>query len=402
MQRRVSALFAALLLTLLVRLAALLVLHNPVESDGLAYFTMADSAARGLPMVDNFGQVAFYSPGYALLLAPFFVLFGSGSAVALAVNLVLALVSAWLIFRIAERLGGTLAAFVAAAAYALWIPSAFAVTMLAKENLSIPLLLGFALALINLRDSPHPARWATGAGMAYGACLLAGASALLIIAGVGVVLIMRGWKQAAAPLLAFGIGSMLILGPWLIHTQRAMGTAALTTNSGFNLYLGNNPAATGSFVSIADTPMGPHWNDLRAALGEVESARVLGAAAQRYMVANPARTASLAATKLWLFWKPNAPDAADFKADAKIASARWVEVAQHILIVLGGLIGALLLWRRNPAVLIIASVILGFWAAHAATYNIVRYRDPVMPLMLILASLCLTNLWTNWQARRAG
>jgi hypothetical protein len=77
-------------------------------------------------------------------------------------------------------------------------------------------------------------------------------------------------------------------------------------------------------------------------------------------------------------------------------------VAQHILIVLGGLIGALALWRRNPAVLIIVSVILGFWAVHAATYNIVRYRDPVMPLMLVLASLYIANLWTNWQARRAG
>lgn len=42
----------------------------------------------------------------------------------------------------------------------------------------------------------------------------------------------------------------------------------MNTNGGFNLYLGNNPAATGFFVSIADTLKG----DLRGTNYEEQQA----------------------------------------------------------------------------------------------------------------------------------
>jgi hypothetical protein len=383
-------------LAIAVRVAAAWVLKQPLESDPLSYFTMARGLAERGVLVDNFGQHAFYSAGYPLLLAPFFVVLGSGVWVVLAVNMGLAAVSAWLVYRLAVMLSGDVwAGLLAAAVFALWFPGVWNASMVAKENLSTPLLIGLALCAVKIARGE---RGVLLAGVLWGAALVTGGSSLLLCAGVGVALVLR--RRVAAGLW-FVAGAAIVLAPWLYATDRMVGRPVLTTNAAFNLYLGNNPAATGRFVSIADTPMGKDWEATRVRLGEVANADRLQAAAVGWVKANPGRAAVLAVRKLGYFWEPNVPDAADFAGSRAVAAMRVFEVLQYLVIMVLGVLAFRSALVARDAKWVVGAMIVGFWVIHASAYVIARYRDPVVPLLIVMASVPVAD-WLQRRVRRGA
>lgn len=391
-----SALVGALLLVVSTRAAAIAVLDAPLRSDALSYFLMAKALSEGATMVDAYGQIAFFSPGYPLLLAPFFALLGPSVALAQAINLGLAAISGLLVHAVARTLGAPRwAATLAVLAFAVLLTSVSVSVSLGKENLTTPLLLAYVLLTLRLARGSGPAL-AAAAGAIFGALLLAGPSAILTLGAMGVALWSvarrKRWPAALIVGACFAAGCLVPLAPWLAHTDRHLGAPVLTTNGAFNLYLGNNPAADGRFVGIEQTPMGARWEELRATRGELGASEYLGARARAYMLANPGRTAGLAATKLVYFWLPNTPDAADRARDPMLSALRWLEVAQYLLVMLTGVLGLVLLIRRRRIEgMLLAATLSGFWLVHALTYVIPRYREPIMPLMLICAvmALCL-------------
>jgi hypothetical protein len=379
MMGRLSTFLLALMLA--VRVGAFIALPQPLVSDGLAYFTMAQHMAASEWPTDTYGQHAFYSIGYPLLLAPFFALFGASVEVAFAVNLGLALITGLLIAALARALTrAPLAPVLALAAYAVWLPGVWNGTMLARENLSTPLLLAVLLLALRLRTRPHLAGLT---GAVWACAVLAGSSALPLVAAPLLAL------RASRATLALIAGAALVFAPWGLATRAMLGTPTLSTNSGFNLYIGNNPAANGRFVSIAATPAGPEWQTLRATRGEMGATAELGRRAVDWALANPVRVAQLGVTKLALFWTPNLPDAQDFAASRLVSMIRLGEVAQYLLILaLAGF--GLASIAPAPRTILLAGA-GGFWLLHAAAYIIERYRDPVMPLLIVLAATGLAR-----------
>src|SRR3546814_19491140 len=109
-------------------------------SDWSSDVCSSDLLAERGELADMYGQKAFYSAGYPLLLAPFFKALGSSVGAAIAVNLLLCAVSIWLIYGLTLALSGNRGAgLIAAAVYALWFPGIWNATMPARENLSTPL-----------------------------------------------------------------------------------------------------------------------------------------------------------------------------------------------------------------------------------------------------------------------
>ena len=392
--RREAALIVWLvLLALALRVVAFLILDPVIESDGAAYLAIADSLWRtGVP-TDTFGQHGFYSIGYPLFLTPFVAILGKSGVASLVANLLLALASMALLWRLALTLMlPGWARILVIALYAVWLPGIWNATMIARENLSTPLLLGILLASLTILARRRGAT--VIAGTLCGAAMLAGGSALLL----GLAPLMAIWLAAngrrelivrSGAMLAGGV--LLVLGPWLLAMQLMTGSLALNTSSGFNFYLGHNPAATGSFVSIADTPAAPRWEGMRQTLGEAGASAELAREGRAFIAANPLRAIELAGIKLVGFWWPNIPDARDFAASPLIATLRLGEVAQYVfLLLLGGY--ALLTGRvaRDQRRVILA-LIAGFWVVHAAAYVMPRYRDPVMPVVMLLGVAALAR-----------
>lgn len=411
----ITARTAAVLLACLIvgaiglRVLVIVVLQTGIDADDpLSYFTMATSLVEDGRMVDQFGNRAFMSAGYPLLLAPFFALFGSRVPVALAVNMLLTGLSMWLVYRLALTLALSArreAGLFAAAIFAVWFAGVWNASTLAKENLATPLLLAIAWCAIVIARGHRPRLVALMAGVFWGASLITGGSALPLCLGVGVALIRlwRGEGRVAPAFtsgLCFLLGASVLLAPWLYATNAMVGRPVLTTNAPFNLYIGNNPAATGKFISITDTPLAEGWEDTRLALGEVRNGDRLQREALDWIAANPGRFAELTALRLAYFWQPNVPDADDFATSKAVSSIRVFEVLQYLLIVIGGLLAFRSRQVASDGTWVVAAMIVGFWLIHAVIYIIMRYRDPMMPLLMVMAAIPVTDWWRRIMERR--
>ncbi len=384
-----AALGVVLLLGIGARCVAMMVLKESLQSDSAAYFEMARTLLAPGAMHDTYGNAAFYSPGYPFALAAMFGIAGVKLGAALTLNLILATISTLLTYLLARRATGNgVLALIAAAGFAVLIPAVAGSALLLRENLSVPLLLGFTLAIVILLETRRPLLVAGVAGLLYGAGMLAGASVILTGGTVVVALLWRhrSWPGTSAAAFAFAAGTALMLGPWVLHVDHVLGRPALNTNGPFNLYVGNNPAANGRFVSMADTPLGAEWRVIRARDGELRATDYLGELAVAHMRAYPVQTGILALRKLALFWSPDFPDSTDQSRGAAITTLRWIDGLQHLLIVALGLLAVVQWRRRTKAERLILLVIAGFWAIHAAAYVMPRYRLPIMPLLLISAA----------------
>ncbi len=381
------ALALILLAALAVRLAAAQVMPmNLADADQASYYQMAQAALGPAPMRDIWGNVAFYSPGYPFVLAPFFAVFGATPIVVLSVNLLLGAVAILLLHALARRLAGGGVALLAALFFALLAQMVVACVGVTRENLSVPLLLCFALAVVALPDTRRPGVVGGLAGLAYGAGVLAGGSVLLTALAVPVALWRRHNRASAAgALAAFMLGAALVIGPWLWHTADLLGRPVLTTNAPFNLYVGNNPKATGHFVSMRDSPLGGQWRVMHRAMGELAATDMLGSMARDHIAANPGQTALLSAKKLALFWLPNTPEPGDGHG-AAMTLLRWGAAAQQMLLLLLAGLGCAG-WRRfGHGMQLVLAIAMLFWAVHAAAYVMPRYCLPAMPFVCLLAA----------------
>ena len=397
--RRYWLLGAILALTLVLRLSVWIIVGAVPESDSLAYFKMADGLANAQWPTDHNGLHAFYSIGYPLTLAPFFSVFGSSVGTAIGANLLMSLASALLIWKITLNLRlPAYACLFAALLHALWLPGMWNSAMLARENLSTPLLLLLIWLSLRLLNEGPKFTLLLGAGVTFGAAILAGGSALpLIVAPAIAIAVKAKWRfwPTFRPLAVIVAGTATLLAPWLMATHAMTGQAILNSNSGFNIYLGNNPAATGTFVSIADTPAAADWEHLLATKGEAPANAEMSRRAVTYMEEHPAKTLALAGKKLLLFWQPNIPDAADVAAAPLVSKIRQFEVAQYLLLVIVGLAGFVSLRLPVAQRCILGLPLLCFWALHGLVYIIIRYRDPIMPIMMVMAAVALTQALTE-------
>jgi 4-amino-4-deoxy-L-arabinose transferase-like glycosyltransferase len=395
---------------LVARAAAVLILDRPLVSDSAAYMEMARTIVAPGPMRDIYGNAALYSPGYPFFLSALFQLFGIDPWIARAGNLLLGGISillTWVLAR--EATGRSLVALLAAAGLAGLIPAIAGAAVLERENLSVPLLLLFLLLALKMLRSKYPGLLAAGTGAVFGCCLLAGVSILFtaLVFVAAVAWRREGATQMAGQLFLFAAACGLLLAPWLMHVDREVGRPMMSTNGGINLYVGNNPAASGYFVSIADTPVGPGWEQLRRRLGEASLSSYLQSLAIEHALSDPARTILLDLRKLAYFWLPDTPDASDEDHGTAVTAIRWLGALQHVAI-LALALTALVRWRRVPKeAWLLVLAIAAFWSIHGIVYVITRYRAPAMPLVLILAALPVADAfgrgrrgWRMPEARR--
>lgn len=384
------------LAVLLPRIVLMLIAPVQPESDALAYLNMAENLSVGAPMQDLWGQYAFYSAGYPLLIGTVFAVTGASLTVALAINLCLALASLALVILIVRQVGGgVLAQTLAGLGYALWIPAAYGCGIVQRENLSTPLLLATVAAAIAIAARRRRILSAALGGATFGFGMLTGASGALVglLFPAALLQLWRksGWSVAVPAGIVAALALAMTIGPWLAYTNAQLGTPVLNSNSGFNVYLGNNPAATGGYVGIERTPMGNEWHSYLAQRGEVAAAQGLQAKAMRWISEHPADAARLAVIKLGLFWRPNIPDSVDRASGGAIYALRWIDVAQFTCVLLLAVAGVVACRRANPAIGWLIAAIGLFWLLHAAAYVMPRYREPVMPMLLILAALALAR-----------
>ncbi|TVS10019.1 MAG: hypothetical protein EA424_26060 [Planctomycetaceae bacterium] len=410
-----KSILPALIVALLVRLAAGVWWQDRLPDDqrfgfpdSESYWVLADRIASGEPYALNPDRRVFRTPGYPVLLAPLFVvvdgqppvLWGRFLGAVLGTAAVAAAAAlAWVLFG---RQSGVVAAW-AAALY----PEAVAMsTFVLSEAPFVPLMLmQLLLATLAWRsDEPsRQSRWAGLAGLTAGAATLMRPSWLLFTPLALMVACLDSHQRRRA--LRIGVwmllGLTLAMSPWWIRNAWVTGHFVPTTlQVGESLYDGWNPQATGASDMQFVEEFRQRLRQEDAAPGVAERGfdrsfeqrldQRMRDAAWRWAAAHPMDAVRLAGVKflrIWNVW-PNEPSLANWRFGLLV-------LVGYVPLLVVGVYGA---WRWASAgwpYQLCFLPALYFTALHMIFVGSIRYRQPAMVALLVLAAGVVGTWWSR-------
>lgn len=337
---------------------------------------------------------AYMPPGYPAFLSGLLKLGGDSRTIQVVQNL-LFLAAVLMLGVLASRRRGWLAGALAAV-LALASPIWLLLPQRAySETLFVVLVaIGIWVALAGI--APPTFRFALLAGIAFGLAALVREMGLLLGGMLAVVVGAWAWRggrraRAAAIAATVLLGTVIPVLPWTARNYSVLGEIVpISTNGPINLYIGNNPEATGVYQWRLPLEGQAVWNRQdEGRSNELFTSGLAGREALAYMRANPGRTLALVPHKLWALWGPPVTLHAGFGVGAV---ARFGAAALWLASLALGVFG---LWRLRgePLAWFIAGACLIGTLVHGVTFGDPRFRAAHEFLMMLPAGFALAELW---------
>ena len=370
---------------------------DPIEKmrqkpgDEQYYFHSAENLIEHGEYTGTNGKKAYIPPGYPVYLAGNILAYGSERRPIQLTQNGLYLLSVLLLAWVVRRAYGMREALIAAG-WLLLNPVWFIVPQQAvSENVFIFLVV-LALSLFTaLAKKPQPV-WAFLMGLLFAASaltrevgLIYGLVAALALWRIGYRPKSKGSRWAVPSLAVAG----LVIGilPWTIRNAVVYKKIVpITTNSNINLYIGNNPRATGDFIWVLPGDGVKLWNTYAPnGANEIKVSEMAGREAMRYMKDNPDKVVALWPWKLAKVWLP--PEPGKWALD-KDSVFRWYRTMFWIATLILGLWGLLMI-RGTPLGWYLWGIILLTTAIHVITYSRIEHRSPLDFLLVIPVSVAI-------------
>ncbi len=236
--------------------------------------------AFGRAVADGAAPVIWRAPGYQSFVAAGLALGGGGAGGVRVLQALVSVATTWLVWRLARRRFGDGAAL-GAAAFTAFYPSSVAFShLLWAETLLTPFLVfGFDRLLVAGETGGRRAAAAAGAALGLAALVRSTALVLLVVSAAW-LLLRRGPRAAGATALLAATGA-LVIAPWAIFASAQAGRPVIVdTNSGWNLWSGNNPHVPRDLQGIWSVGLDPA-NGTAEALGASLRARGIDPAVAR-------------------------------------------------------------------------------------------------------------------------
>lgn len=398
---------------LILRIAAAFVWQQQISperfrfGDSDSYWVLAQAISAGEPY--QYGgpdAQVFRMPGYPLLLAAWFKLFGADPSV-LAVRMLSVLLgtgTVGMVYLFGAQLFGRDTGLMAAGLTAIYPGAIFTSVLILSEPAFCALMVLQLILLVSLSraDTKWALVFALLAGVVGGCATLVRPSWLLFTPAMAVLLLLviRGTNRKFLVVAVLLVAMCIPLAPWWVRNARLIGHFVPTTlQVGASLYDGLNPEAHGG----SDMEFVPGFQTAVAAekvapdddVFEYRLDQTMRQAAIDWARNHPRRVVQLAGIKflrLWNVW----PNAAEFGG--------WlprllVTISYGPLLILGfvGLwrfrhlgFGWMLLWL--PAAY--------FTALHVVFVSSLRYREPAMLTWIVLAAAVLVA-WKSGDPKRS-
>lgn len=388
-----GAILGLALVTRLLVLWSVIAQHSAVwlYSRGMEMGFLADSFlhGRGLasPFGGNTGPTAFIAPGYPLLVAGVFRVFGTYTAASavfiMLMQIAVSVVTGWLMMRLAEALFGARAAVITGVFWAVWPPLLWVPTIFWETSLSLCFLVCVLLFALHLRRGAGTSLWA-GSGVFCGIAALINMALLLTSVAVFLWLAFYTWRERRAQLLLAAGLFLTMYSPWPIRNAHVFHAfVPLRTTIGLELWMGNHEGASGYLEESMFPMYNRHEMDTYLRDGELAYNQKKTAQAHDYMRQHPATFVKLSALRFVRFWTGtgtrNGPSIYGFGAT---------------LTTLGGFSGLYLLYRKRRyelAVLFSAPLLL-FPLPYYITHAEFRYRLVLEPLLTVLSGYALAAM----------
>lgn len=371
------------------------------DSDG--YWHLATTIVEGEPYQYGSEYVKiFRTPGYPAFLSSLFWLGLTNVLSIRLVGAVLGALSVFLVCKIAERLFDQQTAL-AAGWIACFYPGAIAISILIlAEMVFVPLMLSQLLLLIlswQSKETKGFVFYSMLSGVCFGlACLTRPSWILFVPFGMGLCLVF--YQYRIRQLLVLGITLCMlciVMTPWWIRNYKVSGRFVPTSlQTGPSLYDGLNPDADGSSNMQAipgiQLPMLQQWKqdgkpnkDFEFAFNEHMKDRAL-----KWATNHPGQVIKLALIKFKRIWMPmpNSQELGSF--------ALRLAIGIFLLpLLIFGIWGAIRNCHNRMVFLVCCCPAIYFTLLHMIFVGSIRYRQPPMMTMLILAAAMLADWYRN-------
>ncbi|MFH1279346.1 MAG: glycosyltransferase family 39 protein [Candidatus Eisenbacteria bacterium] len=395
-RKRIVAALAVFALALLLRLWFLLDLkdHPYFEHlmiDSASYDRWAGRIADG----DFWGSRVFYqAPLYPYFLGGLYALFGRDLTVVRVAQAALGSVTCVLLFLLGARLFTFRTGLLAGVLAALYSTFIFQDQMILK---SVVVFFFLSLSLLRLARWADSGGWPAlgAAGFLFGVAISGRGNLLFAVPFVTLWILARGVRPFRGSSIrtagVFLLGGALAIAPVTLRNRIVGGDWVMTeSDAGINVYVGNNPAATGIHTPPFTIRTVPEYEERDAAklaeqelgrrpLKPSEVSRFWIAKAVRFAILNPGAEAKLVGRKFLLAWNDReVPDNYDQAYFARVSplfrgflpSFVWVSPFAVL-----GMVVSLRDWRRTGFLhLFVIAYILSLLALYVTS----RYRLPVV------------------------
>jgi Dolichyl-phosphate-mannose-protein mannosyltransferase len=329
------------------------------------------------------GPTAANPPLYPLLLALFLKIFGSPSlfaGAAIVGNILANAVTASLLPRLSYVLFGDARPGMFASIGCL---AAMQLLPAWDTSYTVAGLILFCLfSAATLAPETRTVRNAVFAGLGAGILALLNPSSLLIVVPWIAYLAARRRSRSVAVYCCILCATLcLVVSMWVARNEIRLGSPVIRTNFGMSIYASNNDCATSSLVENEryGCYQRHHPNTSREeaqlvrTLGEVAYDRKRTAEALDWMATHPGRFRRLTGERVLEFWFPS------WAGHQFTTTVVWVITALSI----PGLI--LMVWRREPAAVLLLAVLLVYPLMYYIVVTDSRYRYPVLWISALAA-----------------
>ena len=369
------------------------------ESGNIAH-SLATGHGFSSPFRVDTGPTAWMTPGYPLLLAGIFRLFGAYTfhawAAAVLLNILCCTLTCVPIFYAGKRIGGL---GLGAGATWLWavFPNAILIPVESMWDASISALLVAAIlwATIGLAEPERMRDWCAY-GLLWGIALMVNATLAALFP------LLVGWlayrqhranRPRALRAAAAVLTVVLCCLPWTIRNYRVFHQfVPLRSVLGLQLWLGNNDETQDIFRGDLHPIYNATEREHYMAVGEIAYMHEKQQEAVQYMLSHPAREARLIANRFISIWSGGTPNpVTDFVGTPSL----WFRfiLAFNLLVAVGALCGTIVLIRNhNPFAFPVAVFLVVYPWAYYLTLALPRYRLPIDPVVLLLAAVALRQL----------
>lgn len=336
------------------------------------------------------GPSAFVAPGYPILIAGVFHVFGSYSNASaifvICVQIALNLITIWLMMGIARTLFDEDAAVIAGMVWACSLPLIWMPTIFWDTSIAICLMVGLLALVLRLRERTTAWSWILLGAYAAITALINPAMILLLAAMIG----WLAWKQRKARPWGVFVAALtfcIVFSPWPIRNAKVFHAfIPLRTTVGFELWMGNRHGATGFLdESLFPSFNADELNDYKTR-GELGYTAHKSELAKEYILTHPKSVTHLTALRIVRYW---------IGTGAKGGSPIF---ALHAVLTFGfGLVGLWMMYRRRrfDLVVLFALPLLLFPIPYYITHAEFRYRLALDPLLTILAGYAVVTLYRN-------
>lgn len=364
------------------------------------YYAVEVMEGHGYVVPKTETATAFWPPGYSLLLAGLYRVFGAHPEVAWATNIVLGALTCVGLYVLGFLIGGRKVGVVAGLVLAVYPGHLFYASLVLSETLfTLGLVLAMCLAVLAAKAGSL--RLAIATGLLIGLAALVRGQALVLIPAIALfwLLATLRWRRTFLWTILAILSAIVAISPWTIRNYFSMGDFVfLSTNDGHNLFMGNHEEADGRVRLGANSWIMDKFLDLPWEEREVESNRYALEEGLEYMWGHPGRELELAGLKMRALY---ADDQEALRGIADEASGKMVsnsdllgDVANGAYFAVLGLaaLGSLT-WFVRPRKLIglPVLVIVFLTMGQLLFFADPRFHFPMMPSFVLLAATAIVG-----------